>query len=357
MGSRRRALRAAACFAALLPSGCTSLGPASVARDRIDYAGAVAESWKEQTLLNIIRLRYGDAPIFLDVSSVISSYAFQGQVTASGTLATESPASFINLGANATYLDRPTISYTPLLGDRFTKSLLRPIPPVAVFSLIQAGYAADFVLWVTVRAINGVYNRSSGARGRQADRAFFPLLEALRRIQQSGILGTRLEKRGGEEQALVFFPRTPTPEQERDIRFIAQTLQLQPENGELQLSFGATPRSRNELAVLSRSMLEILIELSAGVDVPEAHIAEGRTVAGLPIAGGTAMGERPIVPIHSGPSKPEGAFIAARYRDNWFWIDDRDFEAKRAFTFLLLFFSLAETGITPQTPVLTLPAN
>ena len=38
-------------------------------------------SWKEQTLRNIVRLRYGDAPSFVDVSSVISAYPFQGQVT------------------------------------------------------------------------------------------------------------------------------------------------------------------------------------------------------------------------------------------------------------------------------------
>jgi len=33
---------------------------------------ALADSWKEQTLLNIARMRYGDAPSFMDVSSVIS---------------------------------------------------------------------------------------------------------------------------------------------------------------------------------------------------------------------------------------------------------------------------------------------
>jgi hypothetical protein len=342
--------------AAFAVTSCSSIGPPAVARDRVDYADSVAESWKEQTLLNIVRLRYADAPVFLDVSSVVTSYALQNQVTASGILAIDSATSLVNLGANTTYLDRPTISYTPLTGDRFTKSLLRPIPPVAVFSLIQAGFAADFVLWVTVRAINGVYNRSSGARGRPADPDFFPLLAALRRIQQSGILGTRLEKRAGEETALVFFPSRPAPEQERDIRFVADTLKLKPEKGEVQLVFGATQRSPNELAVLSRSMLEILIELSAGVDVPETDLAEGRTIGGIP-AGAQTMAARAIVPIHSGSTRPDNAFVAARYRGKWFWVDDRDFEGKRAFTFLMMFFSLAETGVSPQAPVLTLPAN
>jgi len=66
---------------ALAVAGCASIGPGTVPRDRLDYISAVGESWKEQTLLNIVRLRYGDAPSFVDVSSVISAYPFQGQVT------------------------------------------------------------------------------------------------------------------------------------------------------------------------------------------------------------------------------------------------------------------------------------
>jgi hypothetical protein len=46
-----------------------------------------------------------------------------------------------------------------------------------------------------------------------------------------------------------------------------------------------------------------------------------------------------------------------QYRGTWHWIDDGDIASKRVFTFLMLFFSLAETGVTPQAPVLTVPAN
>src|SRR5262249_61492243 len=34
------------------------------------------------------------------------------------------------------------------------------------------------------------------------------------------------------------------------------------------------------------------------------------------------------------------------YRGTWYWVDDHDFAAKRSFTFLLLFFSLAGGGVT-----------
>ena len=81
--------RASMVLLVLAAAGCASVGPATVPRDRTDYIAAVADSWKEQTLLNIVRMRYGDAPSFIDVSSVISAYTFQGQVSASGQVASD----------------------------------------------------------------------------------------------------------------------------------------------------------------------------------------------------------------------------------------------------------------------------
>jgi len=63
---------------ALLIGGCTSIGPGTVTRDRFDYPTAISESWKSQMLLNMVKLRYGDAPVFLDVASVINSYVKEG---------------------------------------------------------------------------------------------------------------------------------------------------------------------------------------------------------------------------------------------------------------------------------------
>ena len=49
----------------LLLVACSSIGPATVPHDRIDYGSSIGNSWKEQTLLNIVKLRYADMPIFL----------------------------------------------------------------------------------------------------------------------------------------------------------------------------------------------------------------------------------------------------------------------------------------------------
>ena len=61
-------------------TGCGSIGPHTVARDRFDYTGALGDSWKEQMLINTVKLRYGDTPVFLDVASVISQYQVAAQM-------------------------------------------------------------------------------------------------------------------------------------------------------------------------------------------------------------------------------------------------------------------------------------
>src|SRR3974390_3364353 len=76
--------RVAAGFLALTVAAWASIGPGTVPHDRIDYATSIGTSWKEQTLLNIVKLRYVDMPIFLEVAQVIAGYQVQSAL--SGTL-------------------------------------------------------------------------------------------------------------------------------------------------------------------------------------------------------------------------------------------------------------------------------
>src|SRR5580704_3034974 len=68
-----------------LVAACTSIGPGTVPHDRIDYASAIGNSWKEQTLLNTVKLRYADMPIFLEVAQVIAGYQLQSAIGGSFT--------------------------------------------------------------------------------------------------------------------------------------------------------------------------------------------------------------------------------------------------------------------------------
>ncbi len=66
----RRPRRGPLCGLSLLGlAACTHVPLARVNADRRDYGQVVAKSWKRQTLLNVVRQRYPDAPMFLEVAS------------------------------------------------------------------------------------------------------------------------------------------------------------------------------------------------------------------------------------------------------------------------------------------------
>src|SRR5439155_1157578 len=123
----------------------------------------------------------------------------------------------------------PTITYTPLVGERFSRSMLTPVPPAAVLSLIQAGNPVDVVLRLMVSVVNGIDNRYGGdLRAHPADAEFYALLERMRRVQLSGGIGMRVRRLERDEAVLMTFRQKVDPAVEPDIREIRQLLGLDP---------------------------------------------------------------------------------------------------------------------------------
>ena len=103
--------------ASLSGLGCGPMGARTIPEARFDYNDAIIRSFDSQMLLNLVRLRYQDSILFLDLSSVVASYnrSVNGGVSPSGTI---KPGSYA-WGANAggAWSETPTISYSPLQGE------------------------------------------------------------------------------------------------------------------------------------------------------------------------------------------------------------------------------------------------
>jgi hypothetical protein len=344
-------------------AGCQHYGPHAIVTDRLPYNEAIALSWKEQTLLNIVKLRYMDTPFFLDVPQITSGYTLQGTATANGGIfpPVNPMASFaqelgLTVNLQGAYQDRPTISYTPQTGAQFIRNLTTPINPGSVLFLLQSGYPADVVFGLTVESINGVDNRSvSGGQVRPAEPGFPRVIQALRRAQISGHVGIRVEQEKDKKESVAFFFRDKDidPELARELAEVRKILGLDPDRRDFRVIFGATSPNPKEIAILSRSVIRILSELSTYVEVPVEHIANGSA----PDIGSPEPETNSPFRVFSGKERPHDPFVAVCYEGYWFWIEKSDFRSKRTLGYLLVLLALADTGAKDNLPVITIQAG
>ena len=201
-------------------------------------------------------------------------------------------------------------------------------------------------------------NRSvSAGTLREADPDFIRALQLLREVQVAGAVGMRVEVDKAKGQtAVIFFQREDATadiaEKSAEIR---RLLKLPADGTKFTLIYSPSRGAAGELGVNSRSLMQIMGAFASYVDVPEADLQHHSAV---PAIGNDAAEGRPqAVRIHSGKDRPAGAYATVRYRDYWFWIDDGDWQTKRALTAIMFFFTLGETGGNENLPLITIPAQ
>ena len=350
------------CAAILTFTGCSAIGPNSVHHDRFDYNQALSDSWKEQTLLNIVRLRYADMPIFLEVASIVSGYTLEGSVNLTGNVSSEGTVQgdFLTLGTGGKFTDRPTITYAPVTGEKFHQSFMTPVPPKLLLFLMESGWSAEMVLPLTLSAVNGLRARqAAGKRAYGGSQDFYRVIHLLSDIQESGSMAMRIVKDENEKETIVifFFKDDVPPEVQSSRSEIVNLLKLGGDIEQLRVTYGLLPQSDEELALMTRSMLQMMITLAFLIDVPQSHIDRGLTFPNANQPGPEEAKLGKLIEIRSGSEAPENSFVSVRYQDHWFWISEEDFASKRTFTFLMVLFSMMESEDSEGLPLVTIPAG
>ncbi len=162
----------------LASGGCfRGIGPQSIPPDRTAYIEALGDSWREQLLFNIVKLRYHDALTFLDVSGITQAYTLNAAVNASNVIgwgaetrtratggATTSdstvlgivPSNGLTAGFSGYYQSTPTITYTPIAGEVIKSTIFSPLKPSDLFHALIAGWQVDFIIPYCFLSINNV---------------------------------------------------------------------------------------------------------------------------------------------------------------------------------------------------------
>ena len=140
-------------------SGCFNFGARWLYEDQLGYSRALGDAEKSDTLLNVVRLRYADTPIFLQATQVISGYQLQRNVTGGfEAFPAANPSTFLNGSTSAQLQQSPTFTFQPLSGAQFAQSFIRPLSPAELLPLAMGGLPIDVLFRLGVQSINGLSN-------------------------------------------------------------------------------------------------------------------------------------------------------------------------------------------------------
>lgn len=223
-------------------------------------------------------------------------------------------------------------------------------------AMIQAGWRADLLFRLAVRSVNGVGASSTlGQSGDPTD--YYEMVLLMQKLQEAGGLSFRVERRAAGEAAVIVIRAPETKEVELWRARLAEILGVEPGRSEYRLVFGHQAADGSEIAMLTRSILEMLAELSMRIEVPPEHVTSGQTRPSIDPTLMRDLGFTPMIQVHASPEKPDDSFVTVRYGGLWYWIDKGDFPSKRTLSLMQLMFSLAESGTAQQAPVVTVQAG
>lgn len=326
----------------------------------------------------------------------------------------------VGVGGAAGYSDKPSITYVPTRGDALSETMIEPISASKILKSLQTGWYAGYIFSCCVESINHLRNRSPSA-GFAGDSGFPELYQRFDDLLLNGVIRIAVNKAGTEttEREKTSEQKTEqkaekkkknttmtktktedlteknTTKEDRDdivIGFIlvdkehAKTRKLQDELKSFIDLLGLNQNfceykvidgnrqaiqckiNGDKIVIQTRSILSVLVLLSQFVDVPDKHIEENRAQNSKllnkkenikePLFYGPPDNPKIFFEIKHSEKPPIDSFVAIKYREGWFYIDDMDLNSKDSFSSTAAILSMSQTGTTSQaTPLLTLPVQ
>ncbi len=345
-------------------SACRRFGHKLVPLDSFNYNKAIASSSNEQMLLNLVRLRYREVPVFLAVGSVLTQYFYVGNLDASvsfGKPTAGAAHELIEANARMLYAERPTITYSPLVGQEFSQQLLTPISNELLFSLVQSGWPPDQLLIMGLERLNHLENLPfSNVPSTES-------LEGLHEFNHVVQLIIELSKRSSIEMQsgntetsnarFLVFKQVQDNETNKLIEELKTMLGLDPNQDSFRVTKKLIGRNPDEVTIRVRSLLALMGFLSRGIDIPAAHVEEKRVEEITLHVDAEFQSLLFPLRIRSKVERPTDAFVAVRHHDHWFYITQSDHMSKQAFSLLAYLFQMQAPQAQTLGPMLTVPTS
>ncbi|MEK9686559.1 MAG: hypothetical protein VW259_04535, partial [Methylophilaceae bacterium] len=267
------------CFliSCILLSSCSQFGPDFMKAGRNDYNKVLAQTDDEETLLNLVRLRYADNPAFLKVNSVSTSFNWKEGFGLDGSIFESDAVGKNNIGirGNTEYIEKPTISYSPLSGADFVKNVLTPIDHQVILLLARSGWSLERILRLTVNKINHIDNASEASGPTPTNSpdyaAFNQIAKDFRLLQKTSkiTLGYQLDGNPGDLALLIKKDYIS----DADVEKFLSDLKINKKNNIIPITPNYFDASSNDnIQIESRSLAGILFLLSIGVSLQADYI-------------------------------------------------------------------------------------
>lgn len=168
---------------------------------------------EQQLLLNLVRIQFEDRPSFLSVDSITTSLSLSvsggpnisispstggnigsnydglGQITSSSLGRNLGMGESYGISPNASYSDSPTITFTPLQGEKFTNQILSKLSLNTIFLLLNSGWNIDRVMRSFVENIGDYDNVAVVSRRAIPQyKKFIELVEYLQQLYEEKII-------------------------------------------------------------------------------------------------------------------------------------------------------------------------
>ena len=420
--SKRFGIRVASMVSYLLLmsaiSGCSSIGPKVYESSFNDYNEAIRRTSDGQMLTNLVRLRYFDTPVFLQVSSVNSSFTVGANAGASATKVDGGPDNFgLNVGGSVS--ETPTISFSLPESGKYYGRLLSPLSAKQVTSLLLGGYDTETVFLTAVRGVNGLRNISAEYDNTPEQNSSFSdykeALSLIKKLRGQGLMDMELAGKQTDYSSPV------TINQSTDLSkvlLLASTMYANVNNFELVkydndlwqahqfykiMAMRFAPASKDspdaqrlkQLLNLEKDRYNCPMEEAELVNAEKPRGVYGKppgaldpsvTWAELGIRGRSMMeimqvaSKKVQIPaddaargvafmdanqgsahdtgfvIKSSEDEPNHS-LRIKYRGHWFYIEDTDLESKELFALLNALFAVVGGTVPGAAPVMTIPVG
>ena len=348
---------------ALILTGCETLGPKAIQAGRTDYNSAINKTDVEQLLLNIVRMRANDRPYFLEIASITSTSELEAGIGAEGEFNESLPDTYRSAGI-LRYLQRPTIIYQPLTGEKFVRQLMEPIDLNTILLLRLSGWEMDDILRVFANRINGVANATTAGdstpEGIPVYESFLEVVEVMDELEDAGemTIGASSDENG--ELSELVFNVFPEARAEESFQEFARILKLNPQSDTYRISIGLTRGGKDQIIIETRPIMSAMFYIGQSIELPEEIIEKNKILVVRDETGHPFDWQKVfkgLVRIRSSSERPRNAYAAVAYNGYWYYVPDDDVDSRETLTMLNIVLSLKAGGVPSKGPVLTVPVG